>query len=372
MRGQIVERGPDKFLVRVYLGRDAKGKRRYTSKMVHGSRKDAERERTRLLHAADAELVVVRSDETLEGFVRRWLETKRSISARTREGYEEIIDNRIAPELGHVKVTDLAPKHVGAFYRRLEERGLSPQSIQHTHSVLRQVLRWGQRTGALVRNAAEHVERPKVRRRKASILTPAQVDRFLATTQGTRHHALWVLLFTTGLRPQEAYALTWDDLRDGWLDVNKAVVKVGKKVVVGPTKTERSERRIALPQGTLKVLEGHRRAQAKAILRTPAYDREANLIFGDRFGRLLNRNTVYRSFKRALEKAGLPENVRLYDARHTHISHLLLSGRVDLKEASARAGHSTITLTADTYAHLLPEQEERMANVVEDLYSLEA
>ncbi len=42
MAGQIVKRGERNYVVRVFLGRDASGKRKYLNEMVKGSKKDAQ------------------------------------------------------------------------------------------------------------------------------------------------------------------------------------------------------------------------------------------------------------------------------------------------------------------------------------------
>ncbi len=90
------------------------------------------------------------------------------------------------------------------------------------------------------------------------------------------------------------------------------------------------------------------------------------LVFANPKGNPWDLSRVRKAWKAALKRAKLPE-FRLYDARHTHLSHLLAGG-VDLKFVSERAGHSSIRLTADTYSHVLPETEEKIAGVVEKLY----
>ena len=62
---------------------------------------------------------------------------------------------------------------------------------------------------------------------------------------------------------------------------------------------------------------------------------------------------MHRSFKAALTRAGLPLTVRLHDLRHAAATMLLQAG-VHPKVVSERLGHSTITLTLDTYSHVVP------------------
>jgi integrase len=80
----------------------------------------------------------------------------------------------------------------------------------------------------------------------------------------------------------------------------------------------------------------------------------------------MRRNILRSHFRPILEKAGLPASIRLYDLRHT-CATLLLAANEHPKFVSERLGHANITLTLDTYSHVLPsmqhgasEQLERM------------
>ncbi|MCI0624177.1 MAG: tyrosine-type recombinase/integrase [Acidobacteria bacterium] len=77
------------------------------------------------------------------------------------------------------------------------------------------------------------------------------------------------------------------------------------------------------------------------------------------------RSLVRLHFERVLERAGLPR-MRLYDLRHTAATLLLAAGEHP-KIVSERLGHSTVTLTLDTYSHVLPDMQQRSAQRVEEL-----
>ena len=62
---------------------------------------------------------------------------------------------------------------------------------------------------------------------------------------------------------------------------------------------------------------------------------------------------LYRSFKPLLEKTGLPHSVRFHDLRHT-CATLLLSKGVHPKLVQELLGHSNVSITLDTYSHVLP------------------
>lgn len=92
----------------------------------------------------------------------------------------------------------------------------------------------------------------------------------------------------------------------------------------------------------------------------------SGLIFASEKGSILHlRNIDARYFKPLLKEAGLPK-VRLYDLRHTHATLLLAAGEHP-KVVQERLGHSTITLTLDTYSHVVPGMQERAAERLDSL-----
>jgi integrase len=82
-------------------------------------------------------------------------------------------------------------------------------------------------------------------------------------------------------------------------------------------------------------------------------------VFCNSIGTYLRLTEVHQTFKAILERAKLPE-IRLYDLRHTCATLLLLADE-NPKIVSERLGHSTVTLTLDTYSHVLPTMQKRAA-----------
>ena len=88
------------------------------------------------------------------------------------------------------------------------------------------------------------------------------------------------------------------------------------------------------------------------------YDRALDLVFATRTGKPLSaRNLISRSFKPAVEAAGLPKDLRLYDLRHSTCM-LLLAGGVNMNVVSERLGHASAAFTLSVYGHVLEGQQE--------------
>ncbi len=158
----------------------------------------------------------------------------------------------------------------------------------------------------------------------------------------------------TGLRRGEAVGLRWRDvdLTRGVLIVRQQIVRQRDQLVAGPPKTRSGEeRRVDLDIGTVGVLITHRLRQdedrQRIGLPVPAHD----LVFTWPDGTAYSPDYVSRQFKLLSKRADLPVK-RLHDLRHGSASLQLAAG-VPIAVVSQRLGHSTITLTADTYSHLL-------------------
>jgi integrase len=236
------------------------------------------------------------------------------------------------------------------------------------HGVLRACLNKALKLGKLALNPATLVELPRRPRLERPFLTPAQALRLLdvAESQDNRFYPLFAVLLLTGIRPGEALGLRWEDVDGSSLRVRRALVWIaGRKPFLDETKTRRC-RTVALGERAVKALEKQRRVQVELRLLLGAAYEDHNLIFASETGAPLSaQNVSSRYFKPLLQAAGLPD-VRLYDLRHSHATLLLAAGEHP-KVVQERLGHSTITLTLDTYSHVVPGMQERAVQRLESL-----
>lgn len=367
-RGQVIPRGIDKWLLRVYLGRQD-GKRQYHSEMVTGKHSQAQQRLTRLLADLDQGTFVQKSDLTLGEYVDEWLGTKVDLKEKTRLDYEHRIKKDLTGHpIARVRLDQLTTLPLQKWIGSLSsDRQLSPRTIQYTVSIVSQALSYAVETGMLVKNACDKVTLPRRIRQEMPWLTPDQVVQFLDANVEDPWIALWRLLLTSGLRPQEALALKWVDLQDRRLMIRRALAEVekGAFVVVDELKTDSSRRTVSLSEETVAALEAHRKRQLKVILEMgPKYQRD-DFMFTTRLGTTLDRTPVRRWWFKALDRAKLPR-IRLYSTRHTHLTHLLMSG-VNVKAVAARSGHANPNVLLSVYAHALPEVDQGAAQGVEDM-----
>lgn len=173
------------------------------------------------------------------------------------------------------------------------------------------------------------------------------------------------------MRPEEYLALQWKDI-----DFSQGVVTVQRTLCwrrrgggwyFGEPKTARSRRSIPLPFSVVRDLSEHKRRQAEERLKGGPSYKALDLVFAtSEGGPLLSQNLFRRHFKPILRRAGLPESIRMYDLRHS-CATLLLAANENPKVVSERLGHATITLTLDTYSHVLPSMQRAATEKLETM-----
>lgn len=221
----------------------------------------------------------------------------------------------------------------------------------------------------IVRNPCDGVTPPRPARSEMHPLTQEQATAFLAATRDHRHHALYVLALSTGMRQGELLGLRWQDvdLDAGQLGVRRTLQRQREAgLVFSEPKTARSRRTIELSRPAVVALREHRRKQLETRLQLGPEWQDHGLVFTGLFGSPVDPSHQTAVFKQALKEAGLPV-IRFHDLRHTAAT-LLLSRGVHPKVVSEMLGHTTITLTLDTYSHLVPTMHQQAPREMDALF----
>jgi integrase len=309
---------------------------------------------------------------TVAQYLDKWLSAsvQPSVKVKTYEGYESIVRIRVVPRVGRKQLPNVTALDLQDLYAQLAADGLANRSIHHTHRCLHRAFVQAMRWNLISRNPCDGVTPPRPMRTEMHVLTPDQADTFLIATRQHPAHALYMLAITTGMRQGELIGLRWQDLD---LDSNKLAVRQalqrqrGKGLVFVEPKTARSRRVIQLSQRAITALRAHRDRQAFERRAVGTEWRDLDLVFCDGFGSPLDPSYQTTIFKAALHRAGLPA-IRFHDLRHTAAT-LLLSQGVHVKLVSEMLGHSTITLTLDTYSHLIPAMHGDAAAAMDAILS---
>jgi integrase len=252
---------------------------RTARKYIYGRKyKDVERKLAEVIGDAARGIVVDDKNLTVSEYLDRFLEDVQRGSVRestySRDKY--LITNHVKPTLGRLTLTNLNALHLQGFYRDRLDSGLSGSTVQKMHHVLHKALAQAVKWNLIPRSPADSVKAPSSTPKEMHPLSAAEARKLLATAQGDRLEALYVLAIHTGMRQGELLGLKWEDI-----DLDRQTVRIrwtltrkgsdtGGSYGLGAPKTKKSRRTVRLTERAVDALRSHRARQAKEKLRVGA------------------------------------------------------------------------------------------------------
>jgi integrase len=372
--GNITRRGQHSWRLKFEAGdRDpATGKRVTRFVTVRGTKKDAQRELTRILSEIENGTAVDPSKVTIAEYIRGWLDGADHLGGKTAERYRGLVEQQIVPHLGGVILQKLRPSQIVEWHTRLLRRGgkdgapLGARTVGHAHRVLHTAIAKAAELEIVGRNVASLVRPPKVEAGEVEILMADQIGEVLGKLRGHRLLSIAAMALGAGLRRGEICALRWSDV-----DLEQAVVRVEQAVeettagikIKGP-KTRQGRRSITLPAYAAEALRSHwtehLRLRLALGLGRPGTE---DLVFTLSDGSPWAPDYLSRAWRRATLTLGLP-SIGLHALRHSHASALIAAG-VDVLTISRRLGHATPAFTLSVYGHLFANTDAAAAKAID-------
>ena len=300
-------------------------------------------------------------------YMERWLggPLKQSVWTRTYDDYAWLTRKHIIPALGHVRLKDLTAEHLDELYATKSNSGLGPRTVGYIHSTIRVALQRAVKKRLIPHNVARDAEPPKQIQREYTTLSREQLSAFFraAAEVEDRFEAFFIVAALAGPRPGELLALKWQDLKlpeepgeAGEATIRRSLSVTHDGLVLRETTKTGKGRPVYLLPPAVQALRAHRKRQLEEQLRYAGLWENHNLVFPSKTGTPMSANNLSRRhFKLLLERAGLPD-VRLYDLRHTFATLWLESGEHP-KILQEILGHSRISVTLDTYSHVVPHMQ---------------
>src|SRR5262249_6638218 len=377
--GQVIERGDDKFLIRIFLGRDSEGKKHYHNETFHGKKTDAKKKLRDLIGKHERGEPLRLSNNTLNTFLDEWLKSNPKLKESTREHYAKMLELYVRQKLGKLILKKIEARDVDELYAEMSAGGHERSTVYHIHSLLKMVFKLAMKRRKIVFNPMDGVTSPggadfekyKKARREKQVMAPEHIESFLTAASETRFGTICALAFHTGCRPGELLGLRWADL-----DAPARRIHIRKGIhwrktddprghwYLDEPKTSYGRRTLALTDWLLELLDGHRKLQLEERMKAGRAWNNHDFIFCDEVGEPYSQTRLRYYFKQILAAAELPDNFNPYSARHSSATHLIGAG-VDAKTVSRRLGHSDVSITLGTYTHPTDEMEERAAGEIE-------
>lgn len=286
----------------------------------------------------------------------KWLEvSKATKEINTIEMYRRIIKLHM-DRLYYRKIKDITRSDIQMQINQCIDM---PRTCELLKITIDQVMESAIADGLIIRNPCINISLPKYKAKEKRALTHVEKEAIKNTLLTKRERAFISILYGCGLRPQEMYALTRNDIDFGnsVIVINKALAFNGQEPIVKETKTGNS-RIVQTSQNTLKCIKSY-----LSTINT------INLFCYEN-GEYMKRGAYYREFNKIVKKletsAGMKfEGLTQYTFRHNYCTELYYSG-ISLKEAARLMGHSDFNMIMKVYAHL-DELKEGTAAKIENL-----
>ncbi|MGI8656895.1 MAG: tyrosine-type recombinase/integrase [Pyrinomonadaceae bacterium] len=373
---QIIEKEKDKkYMVRIFTGRDTKGKRAFYNKMFTGTKSEARKFAREKETARDKGLPLEPQTMSVNDYLDRWLKhSQKHVRPNTHTWYCDLMQRYVRPSLGNCRLAQVKPLDIEDLYAKLLGQGLSGRTVRHVHARLCTAFKQAMKWEVLLKNPASLATAPGIEKKEMHFLAPDEAARFVKASRECSHGVLLRFALSTGMRPEEFLGLQWkeldlDNAKRGVARVRRAMIWIldGGGWEFGKLKSKASERDVYFPLQIARELQEHKRKQLEERLKLGQHYQNNDLVFPTKIGTPLHRKHVTTYwFKPTLKRAELPETIRLYDLRHSYVTLSLLSG-VKPKTVSEQAGHSSVEFTLDHYAHVLKEEREGASDQLENL-----
>ena len=340
-----------KWLIQ-YHYTDWQGKRRKSTKRGFATKREAEEWLRNFLITQKADF-----DMKFADFWKMYcadMETRlREHTMRTKK---YIVELKILPYFGNKRVNDITAADIRQWQNELIKMGYSPTYLKTINNQLSAIFNYAVRYYDLKSNpCAKAGSMGKSKAEEMDFWTGEEFRRFIDSVMNKRlSYMAFMTLYWTGMRLGELLALNPKDvdLEKRTIAITKSYQRLGKKDVITPPKTSKSKRVITIPEFLVADIKDYMDS---------LYDlQEDDRLFP------ITKYYLEHEMQRGIKESGV-KRIRLHDLRHSHASLLIELGFSPLEIAN-RLGHEKVETTLNTYSHLYPNKQTKLAERLDREY----
>ena len=315
------------------------------------------------------------NDISYSDYLDYWMNNYVKIQCKktTEALYKRYIEQHIKPILGLYKLKTLNPSILQDFLNKKSINGFSKNTVSSFYGLLSGSLKYAVYPMKYIKeNPMTYVHMPRydILHKKDStelkIISLTDFNRMIERFPlGSSFYIPLQIAFQTGLRASEVTGLTWDDIdfTNYTLEVNKILVKIGPEWTFGTPKTQSSHRIINIGPSLVKILQDHKVYQDEMRIKYGNWYKESNFICTKENGE--NITTESLKYLSRVVNYELKINFNFHSLRHTHATMLIENG-ANMKDVQNRLGHSKLSTTMDTYAHVTPNMQRQTVDIFEN------
>ena len=340
-----------KWLIQ-YRFTDWQGKRRKSTKRGFATKREAEEWLRNFLITQKADF-----DMKFADFWKMYcadMETRlREHTMRTKK---YIVELKILPYFGNKRVNDITAADIRQWQNELIKMGYSPTYLKTINNQLSAIFNYAVRYYDLKSNpCAKAGSMGKSKAEEMDFWTGEEFRKFIDSVMNKRlSYMAFMILYWTGMRLGELLALNPKDvdLEKRTISITKSYQRLGKKDVITPPKTSKSKRVITIPEFLAADIKDYMDS---------LYDlQEDDRLFP------ITKYYLEHEMQRGIKESGV-KRIRVHDLRHSHASMLIELGFSPLEIAN-RLGHEKVETTLNTYAHLYPNKQTKLAERLDSEY----
>lgn len=318
------------------------------------------------------------SNISVKDYFEYWYKNyvKVNLKLNTQKNYRGILDNHIYPALGIYKLKAINPGTIQNLLNDKFEKGYARQTLAIIKGVLNKGFAMAVYPYELIRNdpttytkIPRYDEKEWKDRGDLKIISFDDFKKLSSKVPLTSSYYLPMMIsFQTGLRRAEVCGLQWKDIDfdNGTLTVERIMINDGKEYVIGTPKTKSSYRTILMGDTLQKILKRMRTRQKENKMFYGSYYFESDFVCVKENGKPVTPNSIKWYTAKLRKETGVDFNFHSF--RHTHATMLLENGAKP-KEIQARLGHSRLSTTMDTYAHVTKKMKTETVDIFEKMLS---
>lgn len=340
-----------KWLIQ-YRYTDWQGNRKKSTKRGFQTKREAEEWLRSFLMKQKADF-----DMKFEDFLKMYYEDMGTrLREHTMRTKKYIIDLKILPYFGQKPMNDIKAADIRMWQNTLIKQKYAATYLKTIHNQLSAVFNYAVKYYDLPNNpCAKAGSIGKSHAEEMNFWTKDEFMHFIDCMMDKRHsYIAFMVLYWTGMRMGELLALTPADIdfENRTISITKSYQRLGSKDVITPPKTPKSKRKVTIPE----------------FLAADLKDYLDSLYEVQEDERLLpiTKYFLEHEMQRGIKASGL-KRIRIHDLRHSHASLLVELGFLPL-EIADRLGHEKVETTLNTYSHLYPNKQSKLADRLDSEY----
>lgn len=375
------------YLIDVFVvpknGESVKLKSFFTKDMLQKYKNDGESQRkavkgSNIQKKETKKKIRVSMDMLFSDFMIYWIKaTRNSYEENTYGSYLMQVKSRISPYFAETGITleQLTSFDIQDYYTYCSDvEKIKSNTILKRHANISKALNYAVQNKLITENPALLVTKPKKNKYVGSSYTKPELDKLFQVAKGDPLELAIYFAAYYGLRREEVVGIKWDavDFEAQTIRISTTVTVAnidGKEIELEKegTKNDSSKRTYPLPDPFKELLLRLKQEQTinkRLAGRSYNYKHE-DYLYVNKLGTRIKPGYITKHFKLLLQKNNL-RHIRFHDLRHTCATRMCEKGE-NLVKVQKWLGHSSITTTANTYAHLDFLSKMDSANVMLDI-----